>query len=118
MTLKPLKLLFHDIKDNSVRDNFRRLKNYMNEQKQFVGFQLLEFSVVSTGTNVLINHNLGFQPKDAVLTSVVGDGTIALNYGNFTNKAIDITVGGTVSRTNPTKVRVYIGTNVEGSVAL
>jgi len=115
LTLKPLKFLFEDITNVFTKDNFRRLKDYLNDQKQFVGFQLVEFSVVSTG-DTTISHNLKFQPKDAVVTSVVGDGTIALNYGNFTSSTISITVGGTVTQNNPTKVRLYLGTHVEGSV--
>jgi len=114
--LRQLKLLIDNIEAGPVRENFLNLKKFFNQEKQLKGFTLIEETFTETGSNILRPHNLGITPKDAVITSVAGDGTIVLNYGKFDGTNLDITVGGTVSSDNPTVLRMYVGTNVEGDI--
>lgn len=109
---KPVSPLFffEDIEDKETRENFRKLDSYLKEDTNLLGFHHFEIIIDRAVTNLKYPHSLGFQPKDVLMTSQIGSGTITWNYDLFDENNLDITT------TGPTTVRAYIGTHVEGSL--
>lgn len=114
--LNILKLLTREITDRYIRENFQRINDHFKRQTALVGFGHREFTLTETGTNQKLAHRLGYRPKDLLVTSLTGDGTLTWNYEEFDSTNLDVTVTGTVSAANPTVVRVYVGTHVEGEL--
>ena len=105
-----MNLFQHLVKDSISRENFSKLEYEFNSNNVLVSrFKHFEFTFTSTVTNKKIPHKLGFLPKDVIQTFLLGDGTVTWNYNNFTDTMIDISISGTVSATNPTTVRVFLG---------
>lgn len=93
------------IDDPYIRENFRKIKSYGQDQYFFNNLKLFEISIAGNVTNYRFKHNLGFQPKDVIQTSVIG-GSITWNYSLFNKEFLDITTSG-VSGT--ITVRALIG---------
>lgn len=103
-------LYIEDFLDPKLRDNFRKLNSFFKEDTNLLGFQHFEIVIAGAVTNLKHPHHLGFTPKDVLVTSQIGAGTITWNYSRFNDTDLDITT------TGPTTVRAYIGTHVEGSL--
>lgn len=112
-----LKLITKEISDPYVQENFDRLNRYFRDLRNLLGFQHFVIEVTEAGDNLKFPHNLGFQPKDVVLTSQIGDAVIQFNYALFDKTNLDLSVvSGTPTRSNPTVIRAYIGTHLEGDL--
>jgi len=102
-------LIFKDIADDYIRENFTRVQKYLNEDN-FAKCQWKHFEVIFPGatTNRMIAHRLGFQPLDLVQTFKTGVGTVTFNYDDFSDTSISITASGAC------RVRFFLGRyNVE-----
>lgn len=105
-----LKLLLEQTLDPVAQENFQIISEFLNGINLLLtDFSFFEFRFTGTETNKKIKHNLGFRPKDVLQTSLIGTGTIAWNYANFTDESVDVTIAGTVSSSVPTIVRVFLG---------
>lgn len=98
-----------EILDQYIRRNFERLRDFLAAETPLLNFKPYEASFTATGT-FKVKHTLGFQPRDIIQTSLTGHGAVQYNYSNFTATELDLTVTGTVSSSNPTKVRFLVGT--------
>ena len=109
---KPISPFFsiEEVTDPRARDNWRKLDLFLKEDTNLSGFHHFEIIIDKAVTNLKYPHKLGFQPKDVLVTSQIGSGTITWNYELFDSDDLNITT------TGPTTVRAYIGTHVEGSL--
>lgn len=111
-----LKLLTKEIKDFYTQENFQRLNDHFRSNTNLLGFAHLELTITKLGDNQTFPHGLRFLPKDVLVTSLIGEGLIQFNYSEFTATNLDLSVlgSGDVSKENPTVIRLYVGTHVEG----
>lgn len=107
--LAPL-ISIEDVDDPQARENFRRIDSFFREDTNLKGFQHFEIVLEAAVTNKKYPHNLGFTPKDVIVTSLIGAGAITWNYELFDSENLDLTTTGAVT------IRAYIGTHVEGSL--
>lgn len=91
------------IEDQYVRENFQRILDFFRVQNHLFNFRQFELIFSQAVTNYQHKHNLGFLPKDVILTSVIGAGSVTFNYGDFTKEFISITT------TGPCVVRFFLG---------
>lgn len=104
----------NSILDEIVRKNFQRLKDFFSQETPLLGFRHFEITFTQAVNNLKFPHNLGFLPKDVLLTSIIGAGSVIFNYNLFTSTEMDITVTGSVTSAVPTTVRFFAGTNSGG----
>lgn len=90
-----LELYAERVRDPVIQENFDRIRRVI-EKSFFFQFDgdAFEFSFDLNVTNFRIPHNLGFQPKDAWLTSEIGAGTLQFNYDLFSPEELDLTISG------------------------
>lgn len=111
------KLLTREIQDEYIRENFKRLNDYFREARNFLGFEHVIITVTQTGVSQKFPHTLGYVPKDVIVTSAIGPGLVQFNYEDFTKTELDFSViSGTPTRDDPTVIRAYIGTHLEGDL--
>lgn len=105
-----IKLFIPEVVDRYVRDNFRRLSDYLRDEPFRKGrFRFLEMELASDTAggypaDITYPHGLGFQPQDVIVTSVSPDTvTVLPQYDSFdrTNVVFNITAACTV--------RAYVG---------
>lgn len=109
LTTDPI-LSVKEITDPVLRGNFQALINYFRDQNQLYGFQHLEFEIGKDESNLRIRHGLSSQPKDVIITRIVGLGTLTFNYSLFDSEYIDVSAAG-VSANDPLRVRCFVGTH-------
>lgn len=98
-------LILRDIEDPNARENFSRLKKFLEGKTFLKGtFKFFEIEVPAAVTNRRFKHNLGFLPKDVIVTSQIGAGAVTVNYSLFDMDFIDFTTTGAVT------FRCFIGT--------
>lgn len=81
--------------DPLLSEQFDRIRRVL-EKSFFFNFDGdgYELSFTANQTNLRFPHQLGFQPKDAWLTSEIGTGTLQFNYDKFDPEFLDLTVSG------------------------
>lgn len=84
--------LDREIEDDSVRQNFRKLREFLVSETPFLGFRFFEVEFDAASTDFDFKHNLGFQPKDAVLTFVSNGASVQFDYDSFTKEFVRLTV--------------------------
>lgn len=105
-----LELLTENILDPVARENFQKTGIFIKSEAILKsGFKHFELSFTQTVSGAIFSHNLGFLPRDLIQTFILGSGTVTWNYNSFTDKIISVTIGGTVTATNPTTVRFFLG---------
>jgi len=88
----------------NVREAIIILEEKLRLQQIFKGrFQFRTYTFTGAVTNLKIKHNLGFQPRDIIQTSLTGAGSLTWNYGSFSKTDLDITTTGACV------VRAFIG---------
>lgn len=92
--IRKLSLLLKELTDEKVRENFRRIADYLRDDP-FARGSFEHFDVlVPAGGSVRISHQLGFQPKDAWLTFWDTPSPPELLYTQFTKNFIFASVPG------------------------
>lgn len=110
MSLTGPNFILKDIEDPYVRENFKRILNYLEEFPLFRGeWEFFTLNIGSSVTNLNLAHGLGFKPLDVIQTSSIGAGTLTFNYSKFTDETISVTTTGACS------VRCFIGAYKEES---
>ena len=97
-------LNINDIQDEKVRKNFENLMTFLRKESPLLGFRFFSVTFQGAVANYKYPHNMGFQPKDIVVTSQIGSGSVSFNYGNFDATNLDLTA------TGPVTVRFFAGT--------
>lgn len=108
-TKKSLVLKTKDIKDEYVREAFEFLRDFFNPHPlsgTYWEFHEKEFTAAVT--NERIAHTLGGVPKDIILTSKTGAGSVTFEYEDFDRNFIY------VSTTGAAKIRFMAGSYVRG----
>lgn len=105
-----IRLFTESITDSNARDLLNSLLDQLNEIPQIKGtWQFIEFTVATATTNYKHPHRLGFIPKDVLVLSTRGSGSIVWNYDDFTSTNLNVTTsGGSIT------VRAFVGTYQEG----
>lgn len=105
-----LKLNLVEIVDRFVRENFKKLDDYLRSDVFRKGsFQFYEFEVASDTAHaypavVAVRHNLGVEPKDVIVTSVSPDTvTATVKYDSFTRTKLSFRVSAACT------IRAYVG---------
>lgn len=87
--------ILKDIKDEYVRESFKRLQDFFEGFPFFKGnFKFFEFTFTSAVTNQNIAHGLKFVPTDIIQTSTKGAGTITWVYDSFDRENLVATTTG------------------------
>jgi hypothetical protein len=98
------KLLTSEVKDEYARENFKRLNALLEESPLLKGeFKFFELVLTGAVTNLSLKHNLGFQPKDILQTSVTEGVTVTWKYASFTPTDVVLTTSAACT------IRVFIG---------
>lgn len=109
-----LRLFKKEIDNQYAQENFVRVEDYLNAEpllkSQFKFFEM-SLSSPSYPATVAYKHDLGFLPKDALVTSAKGSGSFALEYAQFSPTHIYLTI------TGPVSLRMFLGTYAEGRTA-
>ncbi len=102
-------LIFKDVKDDYVRENFTRIQNYFNDDTISKGqWKHFDLEFTTAVTNRLVPHRLPYKPLDLIQTFKTGAGNITFNYSAFSDENISITTTGAC------RVRFFLGRfNVE-----
>jgi hypothetical protein len=99
-----MRLFLREIDDQVVRENFRRIEEFLNLETKLAGFVHIDVSVSSAVTEKRVAHNLGFKPMDLIRTRITGSGDLTFNYLDFNDRTI------TFSTTGPVRFRAFVGT--------
>lgn len=104
-----MKLLITEIADKWVRENFKRLQDFLRDEPLLRGnFQFVEFTVSSAATHS-VPHRLGFQPSEVIPLYVTPDTvSVTWKYDSFTRTTFSVTTTGACT------IRAYIGRHQEG----
>lgn len=90
-----LNLILKDIDDIYVRENFKRLIDYLNDSVFFEGdFDFYEIDISQPAELLPIPHGLKFIPADIIFLNVTGDHNVFFNYENFDRDNIYVTAAG------------------------
>jgi len=108
----PIDLNLERIDDPIIRENFQRIAENIRQTIFNAGnWKFFQLSVLGALTHERIRHYMGFQPKDILLTSSVGDGVPTFHNELFNKEYLDI------STTGPVNLRFFAGTYLEDSGA-
>ncbi len=93
------------VMDDPTRDLLFRVIQYIERNPLLsFGFEFVEHTFNAAGSGQVVPHSLGFIPKDIILTSKTGSGTVTFNYSAFTKTGISVDVSA------PTTIRILVGT--------
>jgi hypothetical protein len=81
--------------DPVAEENFDRIRRALQRNLMFnFDGDSYEISFTKDETNLKFPHELGFQPKDVIVTSEIGTGSVQFNYDRFDPEFLDITTTG------------------------
>lgn len=82
--MKPPFLFKEQVLDDFVKENFKRIYNYLvGEPILRFEFGLLEINVTAPATEAAYPHALGFTPKDAIIVHNLNNQPFTLHYSKF-----------------------------------
>jgi hypothetical protein len=85
------------IQDPAVRSSLEHIQDEFNAAPlNLGGFQLYTITTTGAVTNRVMTHNLGFIPKDLIVTRTSG-GTVTWAYDSFTSTTITFTTSAAVN---------------------
>lgn len=103
-----LDLRLAEITDPILRENFRRIQEGLTELAFLKGkWRFVEIEFKGALADQPFAHGLGFAPKDVLVTSVLGSGSVTWSYSKFTREHVYL------SSTGPVTVRAFIGSYYE-----
>lgn len=107
------RFFLNEITDRFIRRNFELLRDFFRTESPMLGFK--HFSITFTGNvaHYQTPHKLGFLPKDILVTSQVGVGTVTWHYDEFTEDLLDLTVSGMTG--DELTIRFFAGTYNSGA---
>jgi hypothetical protein len=106
---KALDLLLERMEEGYVRKALENLTNWTKKQPFMEPeWQFFEKEYTAAVNGDLVAHTLGGVPKDIILTSKIGAGSVTFEYADFTSQFIVVSV------TGPVKVRFFAATYIKG----
>lgn len=89
-----------------VVENFRRLQNFIDQQKPMDGFSLLSFDLPAASGQVKMKHGLTFIPKDVILARLLAPSgaKLIVHHGLFDRDNIVVSATG-----GDLQVRLLVG---------
>lgn len=105
-------LALNNIQDQIVRDNFKKLQDFINGQGVTQNqFQACEIYVTDNVTGLKIKHKLGGVPLDAIISRLIAPSAAKLkfNFSDFTKDEVSVDVTGLTSG-NVLSARFLVGT--------
>jgi hypothetical protein len=97
-------LIFKDIEDPYVQENFFRLKSFLADQVIFEGdFKLFDIKIPRTESKFRIKHGLTFIPADIINLGFEGNGNYYFHYQDFDRENLYVTTYG------PVRIRFLAG---------
>lgn len=97
-------LIFKDIEDPYVQENFFRLKSFLSDQVIFEGdFKLFDITINRKETKFRIKHGLSFIPADIIALAFEGNGNYYFHYQDFDREYLYVTAHG------PVRIRFLAG---------
>lgn len=109
--MKAPKIDVAKIKEDPIRKALESLANDLRTQNPFRGFRFFTLAFDRAAAGYKFKHNLGFLPKDVIMSSLIGPGAVTFNYANFTQTEIELTV------TDACTIRFFAGSFDERSGA-
>lgn len=105
-----LDLVLEKIQDAHIKEALENLSDFFRGQP-FIEpeWQFFEKEYTGAVTDDLIRHTLGGVPKDVLVTSTIGAGSVTFKYADFTKDFLVVSTSGAV------KVRFFAGTYVKGA---
>lgn len=98
-----IEFLEERIEDPIVRENFEKLRNFINDRIFLsTNFRLIEVKVDKPSNDYEVFHNQISKPKDILIT-YVSTGLVTINFEKTTKKTISLNV------TNPCNIRLLVG---------
>ncbi len=87
-----LDLLTAQVSDEYARENFKKIQDawVRNPVSQGI-WKVLEIAFYKAETNLKVAHTLNFLPKDVILTSKTGAGSLTINYDKTDLTNLDLT---------------------------
>lgn len=99
-------LLIKEMVDTYLRENIQRISDFINQEVVLSArFKLLTITDAGVQTNLKVAHNLGYTPKDVIVTSAIGSAGYTLNYSLFDSTNIDLDITGSGTKT----LRLLVG---------
>ena len=93
--MSKLNLILKDISDVYVRDNFFRLKKFLDDQILFeASFEFFEIDIKIANAKYPIKHGLPFTPTDIIFLAVQGDYNFYFRYSDFDKENIYVKTSG------------------------
>lgn len=100
------------IKDPSVKDALYNIQQEFRDQKILNFFwTFFKVSFVASVTDYKFKHNLGYTPKDFLITSIRGNGTAYIDLDESDSQFLNITT------TDSCTIRFLLGNLDENSTA-
>lgn len=98
------KINLNYIADWKAKDNFDAIKKFVNDMVILgTNWKLLDLSYNDSQSNIKIRHGMTKAPLDVIITRKTGAGNVTINYEQFDDDYIDISVSGAC------KVRMIVG---------
>lgn len=90
-----LELILKDITDSYVRENFKRIVEFIRgDSLRKSQFKFFEVTFAAGTSNYRYRHGLGYRPKDFLATGVTNGETVIFNVDLCDKDYIDMTVSG------------------------
>lgn len=97
-------LILKDIDDQYIRENFFRLKNFLNAQVILdADFKFFDITINKRDLNFQVMHGLAFIPMDVIVLSASGDQNFNFRSQDFDKTSIYIAANG------PVRIRFVAG---------
>lgn len=103
LTVKKLELIFHEITDRFIRENFARLEDFINRKSPLSDFKFFEIDIPEISGNLPVKHGLPFVPLDVVMLSATGNQNFYFLNQFFDAENIYISTSG------PVRLRFLLG---------
>lgn len=98
-----LDLLTDNLDAEKIQENFQKLRQFIAQNPILGGsFKVYRVNVTNPSTTYRVFHDLGFVPRDAIIT-YVSVGTATPIYQSFTKESIELNVS------NACEIRMLLG---------
>lgn len=102
------KFLLKEMDEDSIKQNFELVQSKFKDQKLLMEWEFFDISFDAAVTDRMFKHNLGYQPKDVLVTRLTGPGALTFEYDKFNQSFIKITTTGAC------RARFFVGTYKQG----
>ena len=104
-------LNLHGVQDPVVRDNFRKIQDFLNNLPVADNFQACEVFVTGNVSGATMKHKLGGVPKDVIISQLIAPSAAKLKFtfSAFTKDAVAFDVTG-LSSGETLYARFLVGT--------